>query len=54
MQAYVNPGGINAACLTLIKTFQCPSDPTPPQVTAADGVAYPGNNYRGNQGTAFM
>jgi hypothetical protein len=54
MQAYVNPGGINAACLTLIKTFQCPSDPTPPLVTAADGVNYPGNNYRANQGTAFM
>src|SRR5579875_333273 len=54
MQAYVNPGGINAACLTLIKMFQCPSDPTPPFVTAADGVAYPGNNYRGNQGTAVM
>jgi len=54
MLAYVNPGGINAACLTLIKMFQCPSDPTPPFVTAANGVAYPGNNYRGNQGTAFM
>jgi prepilin-type processing-associated H-X9-DG protein len=54
MQAYLNPGGINAACLTLIKNFQCPSDPTPPMVTAANGVAYPGNNYRGSQGTAFM
>jgi prepilin-type processing-associated H-X9-DG protein len=54
MQAYTNPGGINAACLTLIKTFQCPSDPTPSFVTAANGVAYPGNNYRANQGTAFM
>jgi|SRR5579884_3975607 len=54
MQAYTNPGGINAACLNLIKIFQCPSDPTPPFVTAANGVAYPGNNYRANQGTAFM
>jgi prepilin-type processing-associated H-X9-DG protein len=54
MQAFTNPGGINAACLTLIKTFQCPSDPTPSFVTAANGVAYPGNNYRANQGTAFM
>lgn len=54
MQAFINPGGINAACLTLIKNFQCPSDPTPPFVTAANGVAYPGNNYRANQGTAFM
>ncbi len=54
MQAYSNPGGINAACLTLIKNFQCPSDPTPQMVTAANGVSYPGNNYRGNQGTAFM
>jgi prepilin-type processing-associated H-X9-DG protein len=54
MQAYVNPGGINAACLTLVKNFQCPSDPAPSSVTAANGVAYPGNNYRANQGTAFM
>jgi prepilin-type processing-associated H-X9-DG protein len=54
MQAYTNPGGINAACLTLIKVFQCPSDPASSQVTAANGVAYPGNNYRANQGTAFM
>jgi prepilin-type processing-associated H-X9-DG protein len=54
MQAYTNPGGINAACLTLIKTFQCPSDPAPSFVTAANGVAYPGNNYRASQGTAFM
>jgi prepilin-type processing-associated H-X9-DG protein len=54
MQAYTNPGGINAACLNLIKGFQCPSDPTPPFVTAANGVAYPGNNYRGSQGTGFM
>lgn len=54
MQAYTNPGGVNAACLTLIKGFQCPSDATPPQVTAANGVTYPGNNYRANQGTAFM
>jgi hypothetical protein len=54
MQAFVNPGGINAACLTLVKNFQCPSDPAPAFVTAANGVAYPGNNYRASQGTAFM
>ncbi len=54
MQAYTNPGGINAACLNLVKLFQCPSDPAPSFVTAANGVAYPGNNYRGSQGTAFM
>jgi prepilin-type processing-associated H-X9-DG protein len=54
MQAYTNPGGINAACSTLIRIFQCPSDPTPSFVTADNGVAYPGNNYRANQGTAFM
>lgn len=54
MPNYTNPGGINAACNTLIKTFQCPSDPAPSMYTSAEGVAHPGNNYRGNQGTAFM
>jgi prepilin-type processing-associated H-X9-DG protein len=54
MQAYTNPGGINAACLNLVRLFQCPSDPTPPFVTAANGVAYPGNNYRCSQGTGYM
>lgn len=54
MPAYTNPGGINAACNTFIKTFLCPSDPAPERTVAANGVAYPGNNYRGSQGTAFM
>jgi prepilin-type N-terminal cleavage/methylation domain-containing protein/prepilin-type processing-associated H-X9-DG protein len=54
MPAYTNPGGINVACNTLIKIFLCPSDPAPDICVAANGVAYPGNNYRGNAGTAFM
>jgi prepilin-type N-terminal cleavage/methylation domain-containing protein/prepilin-type processing-associated H-X9-DG protein len=54
MPPYTNPNGINTACNTLIKTFLCPSDPAPEMTVAANGVAYPGNNYRGNQGTAFM
>lgn len=54
MPAFTNPGGINAACNTLIKTFLCPSDPAPDMTVAANGIAYPGNNYRGNAGTAFM
>jgi prepilin-type N-terminal cleavage/methylation domain-containing protein/prepilin-type processing-associated H-X9-DG protein len=51
---YTNPNGVNVACNTLIPTFQCPSDPAPPLVTAANGVTYPGNNYWGNMGTTFM
>jgi prepilin-type processing-associated H-X9-DG protein len=54
MPAFTNPGGINAACNTQIKTFLCPSDPAPPWTTAANGINYPGNNYRGNAGTGFM
>jgi hypothetical protein len=54
MPAFTNPGGINAACLTSIKTFVCPSDPAAPQYTAINGMTYPGNNYRGSEGTAFM
>jgi hypothetical protein len=54
MPAFTNPGGINTACNTLIKLFICPSDPCPQITVAANGVAYPGNNYRGSQGTAFL
>jgi hypothetical protein len=54
MPAFTNPGGINAACNTLIKVFLCPSDAAPAQTVAANGVAYPGNNYRGSQGTSFL
>jgi prepilin-type processing-associated H-X9-DG protein len=54
MPAFTNPGGINSACNTLIKTFLCPSDPAPEMTVAANGVAYPGNNYRGNAGLGFM
>lgn len=54
MPAFTNPGGINLACNTLIKGFLCPSDPAPIVNVAANGVAYPGNNYRGNAGTGFM
>lgn len=50
MEPYTNPGGINAACETSIKVFQCPSDPAPPLFTQVNGLTYPGNNYRGNQG----
>jgi prepilin-type N-terminal cleavage/methylation domain-containing protein/prepilin-type processing-associated H-X9-DG protein len=55
MPDFVNPGGINAACSTVVKVFLCPSDPapTPPQL-ASNGQWYPGNNYCGNEGTAFM
>ena len=54
MPAYTNPGGINAACNTLIRTFLCPSDPASELTVAANSVAYPGNNYRSSQGTGFM
>ncbi|HEY7326088.1 MAG TPA: hypothetical protein VH592_00505 [Gemmataceae bacterium] len=54
MPAFTNPGGINAACNTLIKTFLCPSDPAPEMTVAANGVPYPNNNYRGSQGTSFL
>ncbi|MHB1421963.1 MAG: DUF1559 family PulG-like putative transporter [Gemmataceae bacterium] len=54
MPPYTNPNGINAACNSLIRTFLCPSDPAPQMTMAANGIAYPGNNYRGNAGTAFM
>jgi prepilin-type N-terminal cleavage/methylation domain-containing protein len=51
---YTNPNGVNAACNTLIPTFQCPSDPAPPTLLAPNGITYPGNNYWGNMGTTFM
>jgi prepilin-type N-terminal cleavage/methylation domain-containing protein/prepilin-type processing-associated H-X9-DG protein len=51
---YTNPNGVNAACNTLISTFQCPSDPAPPTLLAPNGITYPGNNYWGNMGTTFM
>ena len=54
MPAYTNPGGINAACNTLVKAFLCPSDPAPELNLAVNGVTYPGNNYRGSQGTSFL
>jgi len=54
MPAYTNPGGINAACLSSIKTFLCPSDPAAPLYKTINGQTYPGNSYRGSQGTAFM
>jgi prepilin-type processing-associated H-X9-DG protein len=50
---YTNPNGINAACLTPIKFFLCPSDPAG-LVPSPNGVTYPGNNYWANQGTTFM
>ena len=54
MPAYTNPGGINAACNTLIKGFLCPSDSAPQMTLAANGVSYPGNNYRSSQGLSFL
>jgi hypothetical protein len=54
MPAFTNPGGINAACNTLIRLFLCPSDPAPDMTVAANGIAYPGNNYRSSQGTSFL
>jgi prepilin-type N-terminal cleavage/methylation domain-containing protein len=50
-----NPANSNlAACMTSLKIFHCPSESSPFTITGADGVAYPGSNYCGNQGTAFM
>jgi hypothetical protein len=49
MPAYTNPGGINAACGNVLPIFFCPSDPV-----SSVNLGHPGNNYRGNQGTAFM
>ncbi len=54
MPPFTNGNGVNAACNSLIKTFLCPADPAPAQTVAANGIAYPGNNYRGNQGLGFM
>jgi prepilin-type processing-associated H-X9-DG protein len=54
MPAFTNPGGINAACNTLLRNFLCPADPAPELTLAANGISYPGNNYRGSQGTGFM
>jgi prepilin-type N-terminal cleavage/methylation domain-containing protein len=54
MPPYTNPAGINAACNTPIRLFICPSDPAPDRTVAANGIAYPGNNYRGSAGTSFM
>jgi prepilin-type N-terminal cleavage/methylation domain-containing protein/prepilin-type processing-associated H-X9-DG protein len=49
--AFTNPNNVNMACLTVIKTFHCPSDPAPITQTGNNGLVYPGNNYWGNMGT---
>jgi hypothetical protein len=48
---------INAACHTALKVFYCPSESSSEQMagnTSSAGVTFPGSNYCGNQGTAFM
>jgi prepilin-type N-terminal cleavage/methylation domain-containing protein/prepilin-type processing-associated H-X9-DG protein len=50
------PNPVNAnlvPCMTVLKVFHCPSDFDAAR-KGADGVAYPGNSYVGNQGTTFM
>jgi prepilin-type N-terminal cleavage/methylation domain-containing protein/prepilin-type processing-associated H-X9-DG protein len=48
------PYPTNVACHTPLKIFYCPSESSSEANTGSDGVLYPGSNYCGNQGTAFM